>query len=281
MKTFLYPSILFLAIAITNWQCIPEPLSVNGLPVLEPKVVVSSQVIPGTGLVVFVSRTIGALDASENSDPQELIEQIAITDAIVILINDEGRDTLENLGSGFYGGIHTGFEDNEVYELVIENTAFGRVTASTTVMPWVPFDAVTADIIYNEFDSLARITYTLSDPPQENFYMINVQRFSATQELTSLVNPRIFTRLLLDKGFAGEQYTETFNVLFQEFRPGDSIAVSLTNISKPYYDYLELRNNSRFGFSEFASEPINFPSNVEGGLGWFNLHTPDIRLFEL
>lgn len=281
MKIFSYTTILVMSLAAVSWQCIPEPLPVDGLPTLEPKLVVSSQIIPGTGLVVFVSRTIGALDAGDNSDPEELIQQIAITDATVILVDNGEHDTLTNLGNGFYGGINTGFEENEVYELLIESPEFSRVTASTSVMPQVPFDAVEADIIYNEFDSLARITYTLTDPPQENYYMINVQRFSTTQELTSLLNPRIFTRLLDDKKFTGEHYTETFNVLFQEFLPGDSIAVSLTNISKPYYEYLELRNNSRFGFSEFASEPINFPSNVKGGLGWFNLHTPDIRLFEL
>jgi hypothetical protein len=260
--------------------CIPEPLPIENLPKLTPKLVVSSQVLPEVGLVVLVTRSIGALDAGENANPEDLLAQIAIADATVVLINNTNRDTLINLGNGFYGGI-TNLQETTLYELQIENNEFGKVNAFTTLLPFVGFQNISADIIYNEFDSLARIRYTFNDPPEENFYMINVQRYSATQELTSLLNPRIYTKLIVDKEFNGQPYTETFNVLFQEFLPGDSIAVSLTNISEPYYNYVKLRNDSRFGFSEFASEPINFPTNVKGGLGWFNLHTPDIRLLEL
>ena len=267
--------------SVLFWSCIPEPLPVKGIPTLEPKIVVSSQFIPDEGLVVFVSRSLGALDAGENSEPEELIQQLAITDATVVFINGSERDTLISLGNGFYGGIDLNTEDNVVYELIVSNPEFGEVNAFTKQLSFINFDDIEADIIFNEFDSLARITYTMNDPVEENFYMINVQRYSSTQELTSLLNPRIFTKLFDDTKFNGQTYSETFNVLFQEFLPGDSIAVSLTNISEPYYQYLKLRNDSRFGFSEFASEPINFPTNVKGGLGWFNLHTPDIRLFEL
>jgi hypothetical protein len=279
-KAKLYRSALCMLMGVVYLGCIPEPLPIENLPKLSPKVVVSSQVLPELGLVVLVTRSIGALDAGDNANPEDLLTQIAIADATVVLINNTNRDTLINLGNGFYGGI-TNLQESAMYELQIENNEFGKVNAFTTLLPFVGFQNISADIVYNEFDSLARIRYTFNDPPEENFYMINVQRYSATQELTSLLNPRIYTKLIVDKEFNGQPYTETFNVLFQEFLPGDSIAVSLTNISEPYYNYVKLRNDSRFGFSEFASEPINFPSNVKGGLGWFTLHTPDIRLFEL
>jgi hypothetical protein len=280
LKIILYRSALFMLIGVVNFGCIPEPLPIENLPKLTPKLVVSSQVLPEVGLVVLVTRSIGALDAGENSNPEELLAQIAIADATVVIINNANGDTLINLGNGFYGGITT-LQESAIYELQIENNEFGRVNAFTTLLPFVGFEEISADIVYNDFDSLARIRYSFTDPPEENFYMINVQRYSATQELTSLLNPRIYTKLMDDKEFNGRTYSETFNVLFQEFLPGDSIAVSFTNISGPYYNYVKLRNDSRFGFSEFASEPINFPTNVKGGLGWFNLHTPDIRLFEL
>ena len=32
---------------------------------------------------------------------------------------------------------------------------------------------------------------------------------------------------------------------------------------------------------EFLGEPINYPSNVKGGKGFFNLYIPDFRIFVL
>jgi len=28
-------------------------------------------------------------------------------------------------------------------------------------------------------------------------------------------------------------------------------------------------------------EPVNYPSNVAGGLGWFTLHFPDVRVIRV
>ena len=72
------------------------------------------------------------------------------------------------------------------------------------------------------------------------------------------------------------------NKFFQyDFSPGDTIAVSISNINKDYYDFMQLRLDNRFSFVEYLSEPINYPSNVKGGKGFFNLYVPDIRLFVL
>jgi hypothetical protein len=262
-------------------SCLPEPLPVDDIPKLETKIVVSSQIIPGTGLVVFVSRSIGALDAGDDSDPENLIAQIAISDAVVTLQVNETLDTLENLGNGLYGNIILDWQNNIDYTLTVNTTSLGSVSAVTRLPDFVSFNEVSATIFDNGFDSLAQISYRLTDPLGENYYMINVQRFRSSQELSSLVNPRIFTRLFDDKAFDGEEKGETFNVLFQEFSKGDSIAVSMANISKAYYDFLKVRSDNRFSFVEFAGEPINYPTNVQGGYGFFNLHTPDVRVFIL
>jgi hypothetical protein len=262
-------------------SCLPEPLPVDDIPKLETKIVVSSQIIPNTGLVVFVSRSIGALDAGDDSDPENLIAQIAISDAVVTLQVNETLDTLENLGNGLYGNIILDWQNNVDYTLTVNTTSLGSVSAVTRLPDFVSFNEISATIFDNGFDSLAQISYRLTDPIGENYYMINVQRFRSSQELSSLVNPRIFTRLFDDKAFDGEEKGETFNVLFQEFSEGDSIAVSMANISKAYYDFLKVRSDNRFSFVEFAGEPINYPTNVQGGYGFFNLHTPDVRVFIL
>ena len=53
----------------------------------------------------------------------------------------------------------------------------------------------------------------------------------------------------------------------------------MSNISPEYYKYLSIRNDNRYNLAGFASEPLNYPTNVQGGYGYFNLHVPDVRIF--
>jgi len=260
--------------------CIPEPLPVDDLPKAQVKIVVSSQIVPETGLVIFLSRSLGALDAGDGTDIEELLEAIIIDDALVTIAVDGDTDTLENIGDGFYGEFNPEWRTDTDYTLQVISPSLGSVQAVTRVQQSIPFSEVSARIYSNEFDSLAQITYRLNDPEGENFYMLNVQRFSDL-ELSNYINPRIYTRLIEDKNFDGRQVSEIFNVPFQEFSMGDTIAVSMANISEDYYKFLKVRADNRFSFVDFAGEPLNYPTNVQGGYGFFNLHTPDIRVFIL
>jgi hypothetical protein len=109
--------------------------------------------------------------------------------------------------------------------------------------------------------------------------MLNVQEVEQEDVIQNVLNPRAFTRLIDDTEFDGGQYAETFRVFPRDYEPGDTIAVSLSNISQDYYDFMEKRIDNRFSFIEYLSEPVNYPSNVVGGKGYFNLYVPDIRIF--
>ena len=87
--------------------------------------------------------------------------------------------------------------------------------------------------------------------------------------------------MIEDDDFNGETHQETFRVFPRDFIPGDTIAVSLSNISKEYYDFMKLRIDNRYSFVEYLSEPVNYPTNVEGGKGFFNLYVPDVEFFVL
>src|SRR6188768_860755 len=95
--------------ALLFYACIPEPLDVKGVPEVKPQIVVSSQIIPDESLIVFLTRTFSALDADEDSDPEILLDQIAINDALVIITGPLGSDTLQSLDNGVYGGISIPF----------------------------------------------------------------------------------------------------------------------------------------------------------------------------
>lgn len=275
--------IVFILVGILFGGCLPEPLEVENIPKVKPQIVVSSQMIPDESLVVLLTRTLSALDASNDSDPEDLINQIAVNDAVVTLTGPGGIDTLLFVENGLYAGpLVTSFQQGESYTLDVVSESLGKVTATSVVQPLVTFEEISAALYYNGYDdTLAQITYWLRDPVETNYYMINVQEVERVDAIENLINPRAFTRLVDDNAFNGLEFGEQFRVFPRDYSPGDTIAVSLSNISKAYFEFMQLRLDNRFSLVEFLGEPINYPTNVEGGKGFFNLYVPDIRFFVL
>jgi hypothetical protein len=273
---------IFLVILLVLGACLPEPLEVKGIPGIKPQIVVSSQIVPDESLVVFLTKSFGALEASATSDPEALFDRIAINDAIVVVHHATEADTLIFLGRGAYGGVDIAFIEEVSYTLHVHSPTMGSVTATTEVRPQVSFTEIKGELYFNGYDdTLAQITYSFNDPPVKNWYMINVLKIDTAELRSNLLNPRDFTRLLDDTELSEPSYNETFRVFPREFAKGDTIAVYLSNISEEYFQFIRLRLDNRFGFFEYVSEPINYPSNVVGGRGFFNLYIPDIRLIVL
>jgi Domain of unknown function (DUF4249) len=261
-------------------SCLPDPLEVSSVPHPPVQIVVSSQILPDQSLLVLLTKTFSALEASDDSDPETLLDLIAVNDALVAIEGPSGTDTLEFLGRGAYGGTLISFQNDDEYTLYVRSAELGEVRATTVVKPTVKFTSLDAELFYNGFgDTLAQVTYSLADSDEANFYMINVQEIEREDLVDNLLNPRAFTVLLTDDGFNGHAHSDMFRVFPRDYQPGDTIAVSLSNISKEYYDFMQLRMDNRFSFVEFVSEPVNYPSNVVGGKGYFNLYVPDVHIF--
>lgn len=273
--------VLLVATMLLN-SCMPEPLEVENVPGIKPQIVVSSQVMSDTVLAVILTRTISALDANDDSDPQALASVIAITDAKVTLTVNNKDYVLPHVQDGAYEGKYITLKPGDVCDLKVESPSLGEVSATTVVQPPIYFDSVRAEAYFNGYyDFLAEVTYSLKDPPVENFYMINVQGAKRDVMIQNIMNPDAYTKLFEDKIFNGQDYSEVFRAAPQDFVPGDSVAVSLANVSQEYYQFLKLRMENKLGLVEMLSEPINYPTNIKGGRGFFNLHLPDVRVMVL
>jgi len=262
-------------------SCLPDPLAVDSIPGLEQKIVVSSQVITNQSVSILLTKSFGALDANGSSDPQELLDLIAINDATVIIEAENIIDTLIFLQNGVYGSVSLPLIENLEYTLSVESPSMGKVIASTQVKEQVKFASVSSRMKPMGSDSIAQIYYSLQDLEGENFYMMNVQQISI-DELPApedILNPDVFTTLIVDDPtIDGQVLSDTVSLFLQHLVLSDTILVQVANISEAYYEFLQLRQNGRFNFSEFLGEPINYPSNVVDGLGWFTLHAPDLRV---
>jgi hypothetical protein len=271
-----------LVIFCAMWSCIPDPLPVDEIPQLKSKIVVSTQMGPDESVVIFLTKSLGALDVSDDTDIEALLAQITINDAQVIIYNDAFADTLTFIGNGLYGSSSIDLVEGNVYALRVESPTMGTVTSETSVKGQVFFESMEGNIYDTGYDTLAEIRYSFDDPAGRNFYMINVQRITTDYEPDDFLNPRIFTSLIHDAEFDQQRYFDELKVFGgRDFMPGDTLGVFLSNISEEYYDFMELRLDSRYNFADFLGEPANYPSNINGGLGHFNLHIPDVRILVL
>jgi hypothetical protein len=272
--------IVFIGIMLT--ACLPDPLEVEGLPIVKPEIVVSTQIIPDESLIVLLTRSFGALDASDDSDPLEVLDLIAVNDAVVTITGPSKTDTLLFLGNGIYGGIFIDLVAGEEYSLEVVSASLGSVSSTTKVLPQVQFEDLDAKLYFDGFDdTLAEVSYRIIDLPEKNWYMLNVVEVKADNVEQQLLNPRTFSRLIDDAEFQSPNYGEVFRVFPAEFDKGDTLAISMSNISKEYYDFVQMRLDNRFSLVEFLGEPVNYPSNIKGGKGFFNLYVPDIRFMVL
>jgi hypothetical protein len=262
-------------------RCVPDPLDVKNVPVLQPHIVVSSQVIPGQSIAVLLTKSIGALEAGSSTDAQTLLNEIVINDASVTISYQGKTDTLQFISTGVYGSVTTPLIAGEEYRLMVSSPSMGSVSASTFMKPQVKFESVDAHLYVTGNDTLAKVNYTFNDPPGKNWYMIDVQRFRSRQDLTQQLNPRIFIKIQTDDSFDGLSRHDSLTVPFRRFSEGDTVAVVLANISEEYYHYLSVSLDNRNSVSALVSEPLNLPTNVQNGYGYFNMHFPDVRVFRM
>ena len=111
--------------------------------------------------------------------------------------------------------------------------------------------------------------------------MIDVQRFRSRQDLTKLLNPRIFIKILTDEGFDGLSVHDSLKVPFRRFSKGDTVSVFLANIGEEYYHYLSVSLDNRNNVSALVFEPLNLPTSVQNGYGYFNMYWPDVQVFRM
>jgi hypothetical protein len=272
---------LWLAIVVVASACLPDPLEISNIPQLEPQIVVSSQMIPNLAVAVLLTKSVGALDASDDSDPQALLDQILIDDASVRIDGNSTSLPLQYFGNGIYGAAGASLVAGQSYTLFVSSPSMGTVKATTTVKPLIQFQDVDASIYITGRDTLAEVSYTLADPVGKNWYMMTAQQVSQRNIQERLINPWITTKLVDDASFEGGTKQDIFRMVFDEVDDGDTLAVLLSNIDKDYYDFMQVREDTRFGLASYLGEPINYPTNVEGGLGFFNLYVPDVRVFIL
>ena len=180
----------------------------------------------------------------------------------------------------------------ENYTLNVYDSLTGLTVSSVaSMMQFIPFDSI-YPYKNTPSDTTVKLHYSFIDPPGDNYYMLNYYirksdpDYSGLPYNTSAVvsnytgHPVILiTELISDKLFKDPYVSNDIDL--PDASVNDSLAVTISNISESYYNYLTARKRSGTLFTQIVNEPINYPSNVVNGYGFFNTQFPDIRLFSL
>lgn len=266
--------ILFSFVLICLFQsCIPEALEVKNIPKADEQWVVSS-LLDGSGSVkLALTKSFGALDAGSNSSPATVVRQVLVPDAEVSIEYYGRKVPFASDFQGFYVSDEIDQIFSADYKLVVHDPKTGKTATSVTRLnPTVYFSSLKTTLEPNSIDTFMRVEYEFRDERGPNWYAINVQKYERDL-FASFTENQPYTHLIPhNEEKDGEIIEDDFVAIFNGFYdPGDSVLVSLSNISKEYYDYLEIKGNRRLSVN-FLTEPFNFPTNIEGGYGFFNLH---------
>ena len=277
-----YGWVILMTVTSLLMSCIPEPLEVDDLEFPKTQIVVSSLILPDNSVAVLLTRSIGALEASEESDPRDLISEIAINDAEVTIAVNDSIYRLTLLQDGVYQALRIPLVPGRECHLKVVSRSLGIVTASTVVQAPIYFDTVIVEPYVNENnDYWAQVSYTIKDPPSPNYYLLNVQNARRKDMIDNILKPEAYTRQVDDKTFDAQEYSEMFRAMHKNFLPGDSLEISLSNVSVDYFNYVRLRLENQLELVEVFSEPIYYPTNIRGGRGFFTLHLTDVRVIVL
>jgi len=270
---------LFLLILLSASSCVPDPLPIT-IDQLEPAPVIWSQAVPGQSVLVYMARTFGALEYDDTNEADstgnDILSQVLTSNALITLTGGGQTDTLFEFTAGLYATLTANLVVGSEYTLHAFDPLLGkRIEARTQMMPTVPLDDITYSVIN---DSTLDVHYRFIDPVGQNYYAIHFySRFSDPLEFNDPLEAGgvVQTELLSDLELNNSNVDRSFRLNNLD---GDTLYVSLNNISRTYYDYLQQRKRSGSIFVQAVAEPITFISNVEGGYGIFSLQFPDIKM---
>ncbi len=278
--------LIWLLLGLGLFSCEPDPIEIV-LPPHEAKLVIATQVFPERYMVVQVSKSFSSLAGPGDNiaNDSTLLKNLLVEHALVQVSYNGQTETLKHLRNGLYYSTKILQNFRQTYTLFVKDSVSGlECRAATEMLAPIAFDKVEPQVKRTASDTTMALHYSLSDPgPERNFFLItlvgasrkNVIPWQGPKSLNQIREQLI---LLDDSQFTNGKFSKTENLTVQS---SDTLVVAISNISEPYYRYLELYQKSNGFINQLTGEPINLPSNIQNGYGFFNAHNPTAHVFRM
>jgi hypothetical protein len=267
--------------------CEPKPLELD-IKMNKPKIVITPVINSGNRLGVLVTRSFSAL-ASPGKDPLDFFYGARVDHARVSIENNGKIYALIDLSPAFVSS-DMSFLPYSDYTITVKDTVSGEsVRATTTMLPEVDVDALVVKVSRHFKDTALHVRISINDAGAVKKYYLATYR-TKTLDVAGKVKKSLIKKSLYDqielfdnnKSVAGKlQYEKDYKQNTMAFGSRDSLVIDVSEISETYYKYLELYKKSGSFINQLTGEPVNLPTNVKGGAGFFFLLHPVSRYFDL
>jgi hypothetical protein len=270
------------------FSCRPDPIDIGVAPA-PVKLVLTSQVANNSFIFVGLTRSFSALNSGSHEDTLQnsFLDSVLVENAIVTVEHPGGTDTLYMLSPGIYASIAIVLQPNSYYTIHAKDPATNlEVSATTQLLQQITFDSIQPFLNVSGSDSIVNVHYELTDlSAGEDYYVFSYYRKS--QDTGSFDLNNFFaqgTNELSGFDLITDQDFDQNGDLIRDremltVHPTDTIACTVSHITKGYYEFLTAYKRSNSLFNQLSGEPINYPTNVNGGYGYFATQIPNVQIF--
>lgn len=283
MRSFILPALLIFA------SCEPKPLDID-VKQQPAAPAVSSAMTGDHSVVIAATYSFNSLIGLDDTllDDHKIPEELMIKDAVVTLAKDGGSaDTLVPVSEGIFRNNLSTPENGASYTLnIYDRQSKLLATARSTYFRQPNVLKLEPVKIISQGDTAVRLHIKLGDVSPGDYYMVsystrgNRGKNPGNQGFFSSLaayNPKQL--VLLGEGeIVNDGIDQTVTIAA---KANDTLLVHCCRIDKAYYNYLNTYKKAGSFINQFTGEPVNLPTNVTGGIGYFAMSVPVRAIFQL
>lgn len=271
-------------------SCKPEPIDL--IVAQNPqKLAVSSQLVNSSLLGVSISKTFEALQVKNSgidSNGFNFDTSLLVGNAQVLLKSNNYSIQLVEIEKGIYGTETAIINDLTNYQLEVIIDGKLALMAEAKKLVKTNFDSVFVYKLKNSNE--VKVYYSLTDNmAEQNFYVVNYFIKNKKDNISQQPTPELIAKRMLEQNINFDLLTDAdfkngkyqIEKLITSNHPSDTFAITVSNISKGYFDFLVAQKRAGTLFNQLRGEVINFPTNIKNGYGYFQLSEPDLRILDI
>lgn len=287
MKTLVIAATM---LATTLYSCRPKPLDIE-IEQTPPMLTLSSAAPDNHTVLVSAGYSITSLlnlnDTVNGS--VKIPKEMLLHDAVLTITEAGGeRDTLFAISDGLYGSRNLLLEHGATYTIDVYEKNKGHIATATTTYQALP------EVTYSDprlkrikGDTTVTIDVDIKNAREGEYYFISynttaLARKQLAQKTMDVSTLASFTpkQLTLINGTTHQNGNLEKKITMQ-VNSNDTLLIQTGRIDRAYFDYLTVYKKSGSLINQLTGEPINMPTNIIKGFGFFSLYAPVRKIFYL
>lgn len=270
----------------------PKPLTID-IPQRKDEPVIASTMPDDRTLLVSAGYSLDAITNIDDSTNNSRIPKSMLIDSGMVSISEAGGTArnLTKVSAGMYATTGLQLKEGSTYTLQVADYRKGvTATATTTYMPQpTRGQVVPAYMGDKNGDTLFKLSVTIPDAQKGAHYFMG---YTTTRQLRE--NVKLFTQSPSQNtaaiaGFEPKQIemiqSNVTGELTQQYTlklsPRDTLIVQVARIDEGYFKYLQTYKRTGYLINQLTGEPINLPTNIQTGYGYFAIYKPHRYVFAL